>query len=507
MGGTAGLWSGSAGFTRAQSDGFRQHSASDTRQLTLGLNRIIGDRFLAQARYVHRRAPGREPRRADRGRVPARARQCGGQQHPSRRRQGGPPAPTRRDPDRGAGRRLRPRGHRLRPRAGSGQSAGHRPARGQRDRRSGPTSAIDRVAGGARVAWRQRLGGRNTRLALGVDAQTMRDDRINRRSNGGPERYGGRGSARTGHGVRSVREPSVEPMSRLLLTGTIRYDRVRFTVADRFLSDGSDDSGERSMGAVSASGGVSWALPAGAWYLNVGSAFETPTTTELVALPTGRVGLNANLGPQRTASVETGVRLRGTHGGLTAAMYRSAVHDALIQAREQDGRAVFENAGRLRIQGVELGLDWRPARILTVGLTYTHTDATYRDYRIRSGATVDTLDGNEVPGIPRHLFRGFATGTFGPVVLEWEQQLVAAFFADDRNAIEIPGQGAGVTDVRIRLALPGGERLAMTPFAGVSNLFDRGYVAAATVNGFGGRTFEPAPGRWFHLGLDARFRL
>ncbi|MGE3618049.1 MAG: TonB-dependent receptor, partial [Gemmatimonadales bacterium] len=377
---------------------------------------------------------------------------------------------------------------------------------------AGPTvgtfSAIDRVAGGARFAWRRRLGGPNTRLALGLDAQTMRDDRINRRSNGG---------APSDTIVAEQRERAtefgpfaslhLEPVSRLLLTGTIRYDRVRFTVADRFLTDGSDDSGERSMGAVSASGGVSWALPAGAWYLNVGSAFETPTTTELVALPTGRVGLNANLGPQRTASIETGIRLRGTRGGLTAAVYRSAVHDALIQAREQDGRAVFENAGRLRIQGVELGLDWRPARGLTVGLTYTHTDATFRDYRIRSGATVDTLDGNAVPGVPRHLFRGVATGSIGPVVLEWEQQLVAAFFADDRNAIEIPGQGAGVTDVRIRLALPGGERLAMTPFAGVSNLFDRDYVAAATVNGFGGRTFEPAPGRWFHLGIDARFRL
>lgn len=40
------------------------------------------------------------------------------------------------------------------------------------------------------------------------------------------------------------------------------------------------------------------------------------------------------------------------------------------------------------------------------------------------------------------------------------------------------------------------------PFVAVNNLFDRRYVAAATVNGFGGRVSEPAPGRWAYVGVD-----
>ncbi|MCH7487679.1 MAG: hypothetical protein IIC04_11915, partial [Proteobacteria bacterium] len=36
---------------------------------------------------------------------------------------------------------------------------------------------------------------------------------------------------------------------------------------------------------------------------------------------------------------------------------------------------------------------------------------------------------------------------------------------------------------------------ALSPFVGVSNVLDRSYVAAVTPNAFGGRYFEPGPGR------------
>ena len=44
-----------------------------------------------------------------------------------------------------------------------------------------------------------------------------------------------------------------------------------------------------------------------------------------------------------------------------------------------------------------------------------------------------------------------------------------------------------------------------SPFAGVTNLFDAEYDAAVTVNAFGGRYYEPAPGRAFYLGARVVF--
>ena len=44
------------------------------------------------------------------------------------------------------------------------------------------------------------------------------------------------------------------------------------------------------------------------------------------------------------------------------------------------------------------------------------------------------------------------------------------------------------------------------PFAALENLFDRPHIAAVTVNGFGGRVLEPAPGRHLYVGVEARYR-
>jgi len=40
-----------------------------------------------------------------------------------------------------------------------------------------------------------------------------------------------------------------------------------------------------------------------------------------------------------------------------------------------------------------------------------------------------------------------------------------------------------------------------SPYAGVRNLTDELYSSAVTVNAFGGRFYEPGPGRSFYVGL------
>ena len=242
-------------------------------------------------------------------------------------------------------------------------------------------------------------------------------------------------------------------------------------------------------------------------YGSVASAFETPTTTELVNQANGTIGFNRDLGPQRTITTELGFRTGGIVA-VTAALYRSSIRDALVQTRERDGRAFFENAARLTIRGFETGASWHFGSGHSVDLVYNHTDAIFRRYVLKNGAAVDTLDGRQVPGIPRHIVRAIGTAAIGPVTAEWDQQIVSRFFADDRNTIAVEGWKAGVTSVRLRSRWPirtTGGRATIAPFLAVNNLFDRRYVAAATVNGFGGRVFEPAPGRWAYVGIDLSF--
>lgn len=508
LAGTAGPWSGTLAVSRYQATGFRQRSRTLATQVGIGINRIVAGRWLVKGRYYFAESP--------------RAENAGALTQTELALK--PDSAAANNILRGADKSVRQ--HQ------AGLTVSHADGLGNTFEATvfglaralenplatappGPTgaavgtfSAIDRLVGGARFALQRRLGGR-AKFSAGADFQTMRDDRLNQRARGGIS---------TDTTVADQRETvtevgpfvslHLEPTERLTVTGTTRYDRIRFQVADRYLGDGINQSGVKTMASGSGSLGTSFTLGrTAAVYGSVASAFETPTTTELVNQANGAIGFNRDLGPQRTVTTELGFRTGGIVA-VTAALYRSSIRDALVQTRERDGRAFFENAARLTIRGFETGASWRFGSGHSVDLVYNHTDATFRRYVLKNGAAVDTLDGRQVPGIPRHVVRAIGTAAIGPVTAEWDQQIVSRFFADDRNTIAVEGWKAGVTSVRLRSRWPirtTGGRATIAPFLAVNNLFDRRYVAAATVNGFGGRVFEPAPGRWAYIGIDLSF--
>ena len=84
---------------------------------------------------------------------------------------------------------------------------------------------------------------------------------------------------------------------RILLLGAIRFDRLAFTVRDRFLTDGVDNSGERVMQNASGSLGASVRLGERlTLFTSAATSFESPTTTELVNQSNGTVGFTPNSG-------------------------------------------------------------------------------------------------------------------------------------------------------------------------------------------------------------------
>ena len=504
IGGQAGAWTTAASFARFNSDGFRQQSGSLANQWSVAANRILSAQWLLKLRYFGAASPrARNPGAltlaeltANRDSAAANNILRGSDKSVSQHQVGA----TISHADE--------RGNTLEATVFGLIRNLENPLATAPPGPTGPTvgtwSGIDRVAGGARVTTQRQLSPR-ARLGFGADLQTMRDDRINRRSvRGVPSDTVVADQRETVTELGPFASLHLEPTDRLTILAAGRYDQVRFRVRDHHLSDGVDQGGQKSMSAASGSLGLNWRLGRDiAAYTSVSTAFETPTTTELVNQSNGTVGFNDALGPQRTLNVEVGGR---TTGPVTAslALYRVRVSDALVQARERDGRAFFENAGRLLIRGVEAGVSWQPVRRTSVTLSYTHTDARFDRYLIRNGAATDTLDGRQVPGVPRHVFRGIVAASVGPVGVEWDQQIVSRYFADDRNTLAAPGWGAGVTSLRLHWQPSNRGPAALAPFIGVNNLWDRRYVAAVTVNGFGGRVFEPAPGRWAYAGVDLR---
>lgn len=369
---------------------------------------------------------------------------------------------------------------------------------------------LDRAVVGLRMSHARRLGGtlEAPRLQVGLDAQRMADDRRNWRSVAGERTETALLDQR--EEVRQVgpfAQVQWAPNERVALHGGARHDWFRFSATDRFLTDGEDNSGRRAMSALSASAGISLvAGPALVPYLHVSTSFETPTASELSIRPGDAGGFSADLGPQRATNLELGGRGRLGDLDWSAALFRVAIRNAIVQWQEIGGRSYFRNAGAIANTGVELGVTWTPHPVLRLTGAYTWARYRFTDYRVERGATVEVYDGKALPGIPAHFGRLVASWRVGERLdLDLEQSLSGAVWTDDANTPDrrVASWGAGVTSLRAAWRAPS-TRLGLLPFLGINNLFDRRYVGSVIVNGAAGRVLEPAPGRNVYVGVEVR---
>lgn len=370
------------------------------------------------------------------------------------------------------------------------------------------TVDVDRKSGGAslRVSDAMDVGSRALRLAGGADVQWQHDDRHEREncidatvvSVTCPAVASLRGAMRkdqlelvTSVGPYVRGELALSP--RLLASAGVRADAVRFEVRDNLVSaTNPDDSGERTLHAVSPSVGVVWrASPLSAVYASVSSSFETPTTTELGNKPDGSAGINPELQPQRTVAMEL-----GTKGILSGAPVRWDL--ALFEARARDelvpfdipggaGRRFFRNAGRTVRRGGEFGVE-ADAGAVGVRVAYSYSHFRYQEYVV--GTT--SYAGNRIPGVPEHSLATTAAWRHDDLTLTATADVASAVDVDDANSAQVAGRtmfgvGAG------RTLNVGGARL--TPLVALQNLTGVRTAGSVSVNATGGKFFEPAPGR------------
>lgn len=370
-----------------------------------------------------------------------------------------------------------------------------------------PARVIDlsRRAGGLRAAWSAAvpLRGAVLRWSAGAEAQGQHDERQNFANLSGE-----RGELRLDQdedvgALSAFTQAAAALGERVELLAALRWDRHDFRVRDRLVTPADpDDSGRRAMSAWSPTAGLSLALsPAVALYANVATAFETPTTTELANRPTGAGGFNPELRPQRTLSYEAGARARlGDGATASVAAYRARVRDALVpfEVEGSPGRQFFRNAASAVHRGVEASASAALPGPLSLRAAYTWTDARFRAYAV--GAS--DFGGKRLPGVAPHRLEAALTldAGSGGAFAALEGRHVSATPVDDTNRFRSPAYT--LLDLRgawreLRLG-----RVRATPFAGVLNLLDREYNASVVVNAFGGRFYEPGPGRSLYAGVD-----
>jgi len=366
-----------------------------------------------------------------------------------------------------------------------------------------PPSVIEfgRRAGGARalVGGARPAGVGTFAWRAGVEAEIQRDDRRNWDNEGGEE------GALSLDQLERVRGTGVFIQGRWDLTRSVaasaglRYDRFRFRVSDRFLLDTTDDGGSRTLQALSPSAGIVYA-PGDRLelFVSASSFFETPTTTELANRPTGAGGFNPDLDPTRGRTWEGGVRSRlGEAWSAEIVLFRTTLDGELVpfEGPTSPGRTFYRNAGRSHHRGWEATLEGSPARLLRTRLAVTRVDGRFDAYTVDG----EDLGGNRIPGLAPYRADGRVALVGDAGFAELRLLAQDAMPVDDANEAE--SAGYVLADLRVGLSdsLRGG--LTVSPFLAVSTLLDRSYHTSVVVNAFGGRYYEPGPGRSLQVGM------
>lgn len=171
---------------------------------------------------------------------------------------------------------------------------------------------------------------------------------------------------------------------------------------------------------------------------SLAASHRWPTLNELVRnFQVGAIRTNANpdLRPEDARGGDAGVVLSRRQWNVSAAVFRTIVHDAIANVTTGTNLRQRQNAGDARATGFEIDGEVRPIDNLRVGASATFTDATFRN------SLEPILEGKRLPQVPKRTFVLSADATvWRSIVVSGILRTIAAQFDDDRNQFELePG--------------------------------------------------------------------
>jgi iron complex outermembrane recepter protein len=301
-----------------------------------------------------------------------------------------------------------------------------------------------------------------------------------------------KGEAAQNAGVFVQDEIALTP--KLTLIAGARFDDLSYFYRD-FITPAINAT--KRFTKVSPRGGLAWKAANGTtMYASYGSGVEIPAGNETdppaTGIPNSATALNPLLDVVQSNTIEAGVRrytamdagiLRGLF--VDAALYSVTVNG---EPQPYNGGRFYLTAGEVSRRGLELGVSGYLAGGFTARLAGTFSDNTYDKYVIDStylgvpGASA-VLDGNDVAGLPGRVIN--ASIQWQPPMVGWFSMELGAqnngdYFADDRNAVEVPGYTAFRLSASAERTLVSG--LIVKGSLAVENLTDEKYVGSAFIN-------------------------
>ena len=285
------------------------------------------------------------------------------------------------------------------------------------------------------------------------------------------------------------------------LDAGVRFSTVNFTSDDRYVTASDpDDSGSRRYHRWLPAAALNYAIDSG-WnaYLSAGRGFETPTLNELSYRTRGTSGLNLDLQPATSETLELGTKKRLGNGLLSAALFQTDTRNEIVSAGSYEGRSTFKNAGETRRRGLELAFDQQISYDWQLKAAWTLLDARYRS----NACGDESCRGHRIPGIARNMaYAGIAYAPEQGFYAGADMRYLSDIAANDENSVRAPAYTLAGLNSGYKWHI---SDWTLDLFGRIDNLLDRHYIGSVIVNESNGRYYEPAPGRNYSAGLNVSY--
>ncbi|EIM77742.1 TonB-dependent receptor [Nitritalea halalkaliphila LW7] len=241
------------------------------------------------------------------------------------------------------------------------------------------------------------------------------------------------------------------------------------------------------------------------WHASVSSGFSPPTIAEV---RTNEGSINEELEAERGINYELGHR--GTYAGIEidATAFLFFLSETITTFTNEQGVVLFRNAGATRQRGIEISArkalyssssTWLSQ--LSTGLAYTGHFFNFADFE--SGG--NDFSGNQLTGVAPHTLVATLDVRSRPgFYLNFTHQYVDALPLNDANTVFQDSFHLMTFRLGWQRLLRSG--MVLEVFGGMDNVLDAEFSLGNDLNAFGGRFFQPAPGRNVFAGLKLGLR-
>ena len=374
-------------------------------------------------------------------------------------------------------------------------------------RHAGGVIDFDRDYYGADLRWTGKDLLPNTTFIAGLAFDQMREDRQGYENFDSSGRYGVKGVLRRDE-INTLwnLDPYIQASWQFLpqwhLDAGLRYSNVHYVSDDHYITTSNgDDSGSTDYQKLLPTVALGWDIfPELYAYASYGKGFETPTFTEMAYPTVGTSGINFDLRPATSDTIELGLKSQNPFGLFTFAVFHTETKDDIVPDDANGGRSTFRNAEKTLREGLELSWQKQLWQDLNIRTSYSYLDATF-DADIPATTTKPLIQkGSYIPGIAQNqAFAGLAWQPEQGFQAGLEARYMDKIYVDDINSDTAPSYTVVAASVGYLWV---NQDWKINTYARVDNLFDRNYVGSVIVNDSNGRYFEPADGRNFSVGMS-----